>query len=221
MPRRTATSPRRKRNRPQQLGLALRTWGGARRGAGRRPKGETAGVSHRTRPALGSRFPVHVTLRMQPEVWSLRSRRSFRVLERAFFAGSDRFGFRLCEFSIQGNHMHLLVEASDRRALSRGLQGLGIRIAKGLNRMMGRKGRVFTDRYHAHILRTPTEARHAMNYLRDNHRRHRAQQGTKLSAQYVDTYSSASAQGSITLPEPQTWMLKVGWQRAKPSGGSS
>ena len=226
MPRATEATDRRKRTRrPQQLGLALRTWGGARRGAGRPAAGGRVGVPHRTRAALASRFPVHVTLRMQPEVFSLRSRRSFRVLERAFFAGADRFGFRLCEFSVQGNHMHLLCEAGDRRALARGLQGLCIRIAKGLNRMMGRKGRVFSDRYHAHVLRTPTEVRRAKTYVQDNHRQHRAQHGAKLPVDYVDTYSSAhQAAGSIRLPEPQTWMLKVGWQRAKhekAGGGSS
>src|SRR5437867_3599150 len=110
--------------RQKQMVLKFRTWGGKRKGAGRKPKGEKAGVSHLRRAVLPQRFPVHVTWRMRKHVWNLRTKRCFRVLERAFWAGSDRFGFRLIHFSVQGNHIHLIGEAADRRALARGMQGL-------------------------------------------------------------------------------------------------
>src|SRR5437667_10555607 len=102
---------------------------------------------------------------MRAGMWSMRSVRSFSRLYRCFAAGNNRFGFRLCEFSVLGNHIHLLVEADDKRALARGTQGLCIRSAKALNRMMGRTGRVFADRYHAHVLETPTEVRRVRRYL--------------------------------------------------------
>jgi REP element-mobilizing transposase RayT len=153
----------RRRCRPQQLTFAKHGgWGGRRKGAGRPPKGERPGVSHTVRATLAARFPVHVTLRVLPSVWNLRSRRSFRVIARALFAGADRFGMRLCEFSVQGNHLHFVVEAADARALSRGIQGLSIRLAKGLNAMMDKRGRVLADRFHARILRTPTEVKHVL-----------------------------------------------------------
>lgn len=79
------------------------------------------------------------------------------MLRTAFAAGSERFGFRLRQYSVQSDHRHLVVEGKDRRALSRGMQGLLIRIAKGLNRLWGRRGTVFADRYHDRILRTPRE----------------------------------------------------------------
>jgi REP element-mobilizing transposase RayT len=112
--------------------------------------------------------PFHVTLRMAPHVYNLRSRRSFRVIAAALRIGGDRFDVRIIEFSVQGNHIHLLVEAPDRRALARAIQGFSIRVARGLNRMMGRSGRVFDDRYHARVLRTPTEVRHAIHYVISN-----------------------------------------------------
>src|SRR5438876_2144541 len=128
-----------RRRRPVQLNLPKHSgWGGKRRNAGRKPKGERARVTHTARPPLATRFPVHVTLRVLPHVWNLRSRRSFRVLGAALARGGDRFGMRVCEFSIQGNHLHLIAEAADARALSRGMQGLSIRIAKRLNQMMKR-----------------------------------------------------------------------------------
>jgi REP element-mobilizing transposase RayT len=159
-------------------------------------------------------MPLHVTLRMAPHVFNLRSRRSFRVIAAALRLGGDRFNVRVIEFSVQGNHIHLLVEAPNRRALARAIQGFSIRVAKGLNRMMGRSGRVFDDRYHARVLRTPTEVRHAIHYVLDNARKHAAQRGETYSPGYVDPYSSAGAP-DLALPPAQTWLLRVGWMRSK------
>jgi hypothetical protein len=56
---------------------------------------------------------------------------------------------------VQATHLHLLVEASDERALSRGVRAFEISVARRLNKAVGRKGRVFRDRYHADALTTP------------------------------------------------------------------
>ena len=85
-------------------------------------------------------------------------------------------------------------------------------IAKGLNRMMARSGQVFEDRYHARVLRTPTEVRHAMTYVRDNAKQHAAERGETYSAGYVDPYSSAAAH-DLVLPVARTWLLQHGWRR--------
>jgi REP element-mobilizing transposase RayT len=158
-------------------------------------------------------MPLHVTLRMAPHVYNLRSRRSFRVIASALRLGGDRFDVRVVEFSVQGNHIHLVVEAPNRRALARAIQGFSIRVARGLNRMMGRAGRVFDDRYHARVLRTPTEVRHAIHYVLSNARKHAAQRGETYAPSYVDPYSSAGAP-DLALPSAQTWLLRVGWKRA-------
>ncbi len=194
--------------RPVQLELPKHAgWGGRRKGAGRKPKGERALVTHGARPVLLARFPVHVTLRVLPHVWNLRSRRGSRVIARAFAAGGDRFGMRLCEYSIQGNHLHFLVEAADRKALSRGMQGLSIRLARGLNALMGRHGKVLADRFHARILRTPTEVRRALSYVVGNRDVHRARWGQRATGER-DAYSSAAAPAGLCLPEARTYLLK-------------
>jgi len=201
------------RRRPRQLGLEFRTWGGKRAGAGRKRGGTRTSVAHRSRGDWTRPTPLHVTLRMAPHVYNLRSRRSFRIIAAALRLGGDRFNVRVIEFSVQGNHIHLVVEAPDRRALARAIQGFSIRVAKGLNRMMGRKGRVFDDRYHARLLRTPTEVRHAIHYVLANARKHAAQRGETYPPGYVDPYSSAGAP-DVTLPPAQTWLVREGWQRA-------
>ncbi len=199
----------RRLRRPVQLELPRHAgWGGLRKGAGRKPKGDRALVTHTQRPALATRFPVHVTLRVLPPVWSLRSKRGYRVVRRALAGGGDRFGMRLCEFSIQGNHLHFVVEAEDARALSRGMQGLSIRLAKGLNRMMARTGKVLADRFHARILRTPTEVRRVLAYVHGNRDVHRVRWGEHPS-NVPDAFSSAVAAERALLPAPRTYLLKL------------
>jgi len=180
--------------------------GGKRENAGRRPAGARAGVSHASRERIERELPVHVTVRMARHVYNLRSRRSFSVIGRAIAKAADRFGVRILEFSVQGNHMHLVVEAAAHEALSRAMQGFSIRVAKGLNAMMKRRGRVLADRYHAHVLRTPMETRRAVLYVRHNYAKHMAQIGKPVGRGFVDEFASTGAR--IELALPRTWLLR-------------
>jgi REP element-mobilizing transposase RayT len=189
-----------------QLGLRFHRRGGKRRGAGRKPSGARAGVSHAVRARFARLLPVHVTLRMARHVYNLRSRRAFNAISRALAAAAERFGMRIVQFAIEGNHVHLIVEAESNEALSRAMQGFSIRIAKRLNAMMRMRGTVLGDRYHSHVLRTPTETRRAVAYVRNNHRKHMAQIGERLSPRYVDVYSSEV--DSVELPAPHGWLLR-------------
>ena len=152
---------------------------------------------------------MHVTLRMRDHVWNLRSRRSFQRLKTCFERSRGRFGARLIEFSVQGNHLHLILEADGNEALSRALQGLCIRIARALNKMMDRKGPVFGDHYHAHLLSSPTALANAIAYLLGNAAHHFGVAGR-------DPYSSAEPAAREVLSEPRTWLLRLGWRRALP-----
>jgi REP element-mobilizing transposase RayT len=210
--------------------------GGRRKGAGRKPReprepGRGPGVSHLARPALAAKHPVHVTLRVRRDVPNLRRNAFLPVLTDALRAGCDRFGFRLCHYVVMGNHLHLVVEADDARCLALGLQGLTIRLAKRLNRAAGRRGRFFADRYHAHILRTPTEVHRALAYVLLNQRKHAAERHPQAPLPpALDAFSSgawfdgwhAPPRGLVRLRqglppvvlEPHSWLLRQGWRRA-------
>ena len=215
-----------------QLGLTFERRGGARKGAGRKPNGEKAGVSHLARPLLAPRFPVLVTMRMREHMWNLRSKRAFRRIRAAFLGVQKNRAFRLTHYSVQGNHMHLLVEAKDKAALARGMQGLSIRVAKGLNGVMGASGAVFADRYHSRILKSPREVRHSLSYVLCNARRHGIMSNS-AAQDTVDPFSSglwfdgwrskprcepwriAMVDGATGPPTaaPRTWLLRVGWRK--------
>jgi REP element-mobilizing transposase RayT len=154
--------------------------GGARPGAGRpRKKDEDRGfIAHRRRASHRKDDPVHVTLRVMKRVPSLRRQVLAKIIERALLAQQKKLRdegkthFQLVDFSIQADHLHLIVEASDKRGLSRGLIGLEVRIARRINKVLGRKGRFWSERYHRHDLRTPTETRNALRYVLLNIKKH-------------------------------------------------
>ncbi len=179
--------------------------GGPRPHSGR-PRGNR--VSHGRRPRFDRVTPVHVTLRVRRQVWNLRSSRAFRRLRRCFHKARGRFGCRLIHFSVLGNHLHLIIEADDSAALTRGVQGLCIRIAKALNAMMEASGRVFDDHYHSRLLRSPTELVRAIRYVLGNHTHHFGEKG-------VDPFSSAALEErEVLVSAPRGWLLRVGWTLA-------
>jgi len=199
-----------------QLELRPRTWGGQRPGAGRKPSGHRPGVPHRIRPAHQARHPLHVTLRAREGLPSLRAESIFPALRRALGQAS-RGGLRLLEFSVQRDHVHLIAEAADGRALSRGLQGLAIRLAKAINRVLGLRGRIWGDRYHARALRTPREVRNALVYVLQNWKKHlpgvRGVDGRSSGPWFNGWATVCRVVGRAPVVAPQTWLAAVGWRR--------
>jgi putative transposase len=138
----------------------------------------------------------------------LRSSRRFVVIRRSFQALLGRRAFRLVKFSVLGNHLHLIVEADDSVALSRGMQSLNTRLARALNKLLGRKGTLFADHYHSHLLRTPAEVANALAYVSDNARRH-------YGGIEVDYFSSDHGEWHGLLASATTWLLSAGWRLAR------
>jgi REP element-mobilizing transposase RayT len=129
----------------------------------------------------------HVVLRVRRGLPWLRTPRTYRVLERAFRAGKEKRGFALVQFSVQRDHLHLLIEAESKAALARGMQGLTIRIAKGLNRYWRRRvGSVFAERYFARAVQSAKEIKRALAYVLNNARKH----GAWTSTSAPDPFSS-------------------------------
>ena len=220
----------RRARRWKQLELRPKTWGGARDGAGRK-RSDRAGVPHRPRGRVGKKTVLHVTVRLVREVGSLRRFKLAPAMRKAFVATAKKDAFRLCQFSIQRDHLHLACEADSNEGLSRGMQGLGISFAKRVNRELGRKGKVFVDRFHAVPIRSPRQMRNALCYIMNNARRH----GERLdrtngvdpfsSAWHFDGWSHDRWQRGLDPPkgEPcvvpaESWLLNEGWRRHGPIG---
>jgi REP element-mobilizing transposase RayT len=197
---------------------------------------------------LKPRFPVHVVLRVAPAVGSLRKREMFQALRRATIAVAMRElayddvkgAFRIVHISIQGTHVHLLVEADNKLALSRGMQSFQISAAKHINAAYSAKlrlttrrhGSVFPDRFHQEIITTPRQARHALAYVLNNWRKHREDRSSRAKTWKVDPFSTGiqfdgwkeretaesrwlgrDGYQGLVVYLPHTWLLGEGWRK--------
>ena len=203
--------------------------GGYRAGAGRKRGRSDHYVPHIPRPKVTRNDGVHVTLRLVDGLPSLRRPRSLQLIEGLFVAERKRKGFRLVHYAVRGNHLHLVCEAEEREALSRGVQRLSSRIARGLNRLLRREGRVFADRFHSRVIRSPREARQLLAYVLLNAHKDYARSGQRLigfdpcsSGRYFDGWADAAprpppwedpSEAGPEVAAPRSWLLRTGWRR--------
>jgi REP element-mobilizing transposase RayT len=181
---------------------------------------------------------VHVTLRAIAAVGNLRRRVTYHAIREATITTARRENFRIVHLSIQRTHVHLLVEAKDKEALAAGMQGFQISAAKQLNAAISkgrpgprRRGSVFPDRYHAEIIKSPTQARHTLTYVLANFRKHEEDRVHPMSTWQVDWFSSAAmfpgwtenaeaflwrgppSYDPLLVFRPRTWLLAEGWKK--------
>jgi REP element-mobilizing transposase RayT len=210
------------------------------RGARRKKRGPKARkfgrVAHRARPVHKGRHPMHITLRARHGLPSFRQQMVHALVLQVLGAQRRRaYGssFQIAQFSIQANHLHMVVEADDgptkepssrsRNPLRSGISGFLIAFARRLNRMLGRKGKVWDDRYHRHDLATPHEVKTSLRYVLSNFLKHGE---LTIGDGAFDIYSSATyfdgwarPPPRMSTPEPfpettaRTWLLSRGWKR--------
>ena len=189
-----------------------------------RPRNESTGVPHTQRTGFVATDPLHVTLKIREGLPSMRKRRAYRAVLRAFAGGKLGVegvgGFRLTQFSVLGNHMHLMIEADSRQHLTSGMTGLETRIARALNKVWGRKGRVFQERYHKVVLSNPNQVRNTLHYILHNGRRHGIrglERGSDpcSSARWFQGWRDAIADSLLPafLVLAENWLLCTGWRR--------
>ena len=235
------------RKRHLQVSLPRVDRNGQRRGVGPRkirhrlgrpPNGPRSGGKHGPREVFRPTTPVHVTLRVGEAIGRLRKDKTYAALREALLVAARRENFRIVHVSIQSNHVHLLVEATDRKALSRGMQSFQISAAKRLNAAISppgakrRRGSVFTNRYHALVIRTPKQARNCLAYVLNNWRHHHEDRDGQARGWKIDRYSSAVSfdgwrerwasptvwrlpKDYLPLPvwPPRCWLLVTAWKR--------
>jgi REP element-mobilizing transposase RayT len=222
-----------------QLAMEFRTHGGRRAGAGRKPKGPRAGARHQSRPEHNPHHPVHVTIRVVGSASGLRRKDMYLAIREATIATARREDFRIVHMSLQRDHIHLIVEANDRAALSKGVRGFSISAARQINkaftaRGVRRTGRVIADRFHARPLTNPRAVRNTLAYVLSNWRHHGEDRAHFAQTWKVDPFSSGalfpgwkelegspvfwplpSAYQPLIVFRPRTWLLQ-NWARFHP-----
>ncbi len=182
--------------------------------------------------------PVHVVSRVAADVGRLRKRDLYGAIRRATVVAARRDDMRIVHASIQGTHLHLMVETDDERTLASGMKGFQVSAARAINRALSkrrgvlRRGAVFPDRYHAEVIRSPRQARHAIAYVVNNWRKHGEHRRDEARGWNVDPFSTGvtfvgwgehgDRAAPWTWPEtyqplvarpPRSWLLRIGWRR--------
>ncbi|MEO7733473.1 MAG: transposase [Kofleriaceae bacterium] len=216
--------------------------GGKRRGAGRKPKGFRSGSPHNKRPRVDESQALQVVLRVVPAVGSMRRRTMYKAVRDASVVAAIRERIRILHISIQRTHIHLLVEAENKLALARGMQGFQISMARNINTALGpdkyrrRRGPVFADRYHLVVITSPRRARNALSYLLNNWRKHGEDRAGQARRWMVDPFSSGfsfpdwrelehadvmwkipeerKAYEPLIVYRPRSWLMRQGWKLA-------
>lgn len=171
-----------------------------------------ARVTHRGRLPIGTRAVVYVTWRTADDVGNLRGKSLFRQVRESLRRCCEKEGFRVIHFSVRGRSVHLIVEAEDAEHLARGMQGLGVSMAKRINRTLGRRGAAFSDRYYSRRLRTAVEVASAIEYVICNPRERSAHLDWRRAADRV-AFTSDSITAQQLVRPPRFWLLRVGWWR--------
>ena len=146
-------------------------------------------------------MPVLAVWHMQRNVGSLRGKKLFRQVEQAFRRCHRKSGFRVTHFAVRGAEVQMIVEADDTPRLSRGMQGLGVSMAKRINLSSRRQGPAFDDRFSARMLRTPDEVARALE---------------RLHAEQSEFSSDGcpSKSGPALVAPARTWLMRIGRLRA-------
>lgn len=175
----------------KQLDLNVSSWGGRRKGSGKR-RIHSKGVSHRKREKVTRHTPTHVNMKYKA---SIKNKNFLRILKKAIL-NSRKKGLRIIHYSVQSNHVHFIIEADNNQLLERGMRSLTVTLVKGIN-----KGRVQLQRFHLHVLRSLKEARNAVHYVCFNEQKHTGRRS-------VDAYSSVGIllglkfDYCVTKPDP-------------------
>lgn len=183
-----------------KLNLYKGTWGGRRPGSGRK-RIHSKGVSHRSREEVKLRTPLHINFKFRAFI---KNKACLRLLNRAIINARSH-GLRVNHYSLQSNHIHLIVESENNEVLTRGMRSLTVTFAKGL-----KKGRVQIERYHLHVLKTLKETRNAVRYVLFNQQKHE-----KGTYSVIDEYSSlltlkAAGRLIMSFAKKNKMTLKIG-----------
>jgi len=219
-------TPRVTAKRVVQLELELSSWGGRRKGAGRKRRSDRPSVPHEARPRMRAWAPVFITLRVRDDVPDLRQPPAWASILRTFRAFRGNENLQFVHYSVLANHMHMVGEGQRTSAVSRGMQAFSTRLTKRLNATFGRQGPVLAGRYHARELATPTEVRNALRYCLLNARRHAAEHGATIDDADVLRRSTAVTfdgwRDPPRMPDriadygtsaARTWLLREGWRQ--------
>jgi REP element-mobilizing transposase RayT len=141
------------------------------KGAGRKAIHDK-GIRHTKREMIKKDTVLHLTLKIEKNKANLKNKSILKALQHSIKKARS-LGLKVIHYTLEYDHVHLLIEASDKISLGKGMQSLGISFSKGINKIKKQTGKVFKTRYHFRKLNSPREIKNALNYILGNGIKHR------------------------------------------------
>lgn len=156
-----------------------------------RPAKVDVGIRHIRRERFSKPTVLHLTIKVRDNKADIQNKRILKALHHAIKRGRLQ-QLKVIHYTLEYNHAHLVVEAADNRILHKGMQSLGISLAKAINKLKQLKGAVYKHRYHFRKLTSRRELKNAIHYVFRNGVKHRR------STSLFDVYNSLAAEKRIT-----------------------
>jgi len=178
-------------------------------------------VKHESRALVTPQQPVFVTAKVARGVPSLRSAEEAEVVLQAFREVNRLGALRVVQYSIQSNHLHLIVEAGDALQLGRGMSQLTIRVARRLNKLWGRKGGLWKERFHSRVIDNRAQMRNVLRYCLDNGHKHGVWHDHSLpdpfsSGRWFEGfvgYRAEARDAACPVVAARSWLGSIGWRK--------
>ncbi len=162
-----------------------------RKGAGR-PALHDPGIRHTNRPHIKKPASLHLTIKVKKKKAEIKNKSVLKILKRAIL-NARKQGLRVIHFSLEYDHVHLLIEADNNLILGKGMQAFGVTLSKAINRLKKLKGGVYKHRYHFRQISSTRELKIVMNYIFTNGLKH----GTAKSI--LNPFNSIQAEKKFRL----------------------
>ena len=151
------------------------------KGAGR-PAKHDRGIRHIARDEFNRLTVLHLTVKIDRAKAGLKNKQTLKLLWHAIKKARLK-GLKIIHYTLEFDHIHLLVEADNKAIVGTGMQSFGISLSKGINKIKGLSGQVFKTRYHFRKLKTPTEVKNVIHYILGNSIKHK-------SSSFINQYNS-------------------------------
>ena len=139
--------------------------------AGRKPIHDK-GIRHIQRERFERESSFHITIKVRQEKSDLQNKMILKALHRAIMKARYK-SLKVIHYTLEFNHIHLLVEAYNQEQLSNCMQSFGVTLAKMINKVKFKKGRVYKHRYHLRRLSSVMELKNVLKYIFNNGIKHK------------------------------------------------
>jgi REP element-mobilizing transposase RayT len=144
------------------------------------------GIRHISREDIKKPTSLHLTIKVRENKADIKNKQILKALHHSIKRARMK-RLKIVHYTLEYNHIHLLVEAEIKQLVHQGMQAFGISLAKKINTIKRLKGTVYKHRYHLRKINSPRDLKNVLHYIFNNGIHH------KRTSNVLDSYNSLPA----------------------------